>query len=98
MGVGEYLNSLEDGWTIYLWLVSGVLIVISAIFGIRWAAQNDQFDEDIKYVVFDKNDKDKMDPEEYEKAMRVNKEQEEKRVIALEKEREAKAAKRAVKK
>ncbi|NOX42875.1 MAG: hypothetical protein GXP19_03955 [Gammaproteobacteria bacterium] len=90
MGVGEYLNSLEDGWTIYLWLVSGVLIVIAAIFAIRWAARNDQFDEDIKYVVFDEKDKDKMDPEEFKKAMRVNKEQEEKRVEALKKEREEK--------
>ncbi len=86
--MGEYLRSLEDGWTIYLWLVSGMMIVIAAIFAIRWAAKNDQFDEDIKYVVFDKNDKDKMTPEEYEKAMRVNKEQEEKRTEALRLEKE----------
>ena len=95
MGVGEYLNSLEDGWTIYLWLVSGVLIVISAVFAIRWAAQNDQFDEDIKYVVFDEKDEDKMDPEEFKKAMKVNKEQEEKRVVALRLEREEKAKRAA---
>lgn len=86
--MGEYLRSLEDGWTIYLWLVSGMMIVLAAIFAIRWAAKNDQFDEDIKYVVFDKNDKDKMTPEEYEKAMRVNKEQEEKRTEALRLEKE----------
>lgn len=97
MGVGEYLRSLEDGWTIYLWLVSGVMIVIAAIFAIRWAAHNDQFDEDIKYVVFDEKDKDKMDPEEYKKAMQVNKDQEEKRVVALEKEREEKANRAAKK-
>lgn len=95
MGVGEYLNSLEDGWTIYLWMVSGVLIVIAAIFAIRWAARNDQFDEDIKYVVFDEKDKDKMDPEEFKKAMQVNKEQEEKRVEALKREREEKERKAA---
>jgi len=91
--MGEYLRSLEDGWTIYLWLVSGMMIVIAAIFAIRWAAKNDQFDEDIKYVVFDKNDKDKMTAEEYEKAMRVNKEQEEKRTEALRLEKEEKMKK-----
>lgn len=91
--MGEYLRSLEDGWTIYLWLVSGMMIVIAAIFAIRWAAKNDQFDEDIKYVVFDKNDKDKMTTEEYEKAMRVNKEQEEKRTEALRLEKEEKMKK-----
>ena len=69
----DFINSLEDGWTIYLWLIAGAMIVIAAIFAVRWAARNDQFDEDIKYVVFDENDKDKMTPEEYEKAMRVNK-------------------------
>jgi nucleoside recognition membrane protein YjiH len=72
----EFLNSLQDGWTIYLWLVAGAMIVIAAIVAIRWAAQNEQFDEDIKYVVFDEDDKDKMSPEEFEKAMTVNKEQE----------------------
>jgi Ser-tRNA(Ala) deacylase AlaX len=72
----EFLDSLEDGWTIYLWLVAGAMIIIAAVFAVRWAAQNAQFDEDIKYVVFDEDDKDKMAPEEFEKAMRVNKEQE----------------------
>ena len=90
----EFFNNLEDGWTIYLWLVAGVMIIIAAIVAIRWAAANDQFDEDIKYVVFDENDKDKMDPAEFEKAMRINKEQEELRVEYLKKEAEAKAKKR----
>ena len=83
----DFINSLEDGWTIYLWLIAGAMIVIAAIFAVRWAARNDQFDEDIKYVVFDENDKDKMTPEEYEKAMRVNKAQEELRNEYLEKEK-----------
>ena len=85
----EFINSLEDGWSIYLWLIAGAAIVFTAIYWVRWAAKNEQFDEDIKYVVFDENDKDKMDPEEFEKAMRVNKEQEAARVVALEKEAEA---------
>lgn len=89
----DFLNSLEDGWTIYLWLVAGAMIIIAAIFAVRWAAQNAQFDEDIKYVVFDEDDKDKMAPEEFEKAMRVNKEQEllRKEFIARDNDRKSKA-------
>jgi len=92
--MSEYLNSLEDGWTIYLWLVAGVGIIIAALVAIRWASKNDQFDEDIKYVVFDENDKDKMDPEEFKKAMQVNKDQEALREKYLEKEKQAKLEKR----
>lgn len=82
----EFLNSLEDGWTIYLWLVAGAMIVIAAIVAVRWASKNDQFDEDIKYVVFDEEDREKMSPEEFKKAMEVNKEQEELRKQYIEKE------------
>ena len=87
--MSEFLNSLDDGWTIYLWLVSGAAIIIATVIAIRWAAKNEQFDEDIKYVVFDENDRDKMDPEEFKKAMEVNQEQEELRKKFLA-EREAK--------
>lgn len=90
----DFLNNLEDGWTIYLWLVAGVMIIVAAIIAIRWAAKNEQFDEDIKYVVFDEKDKDKMSPEEFEKAMRVNKDQEKLREKFLAKEAEEKARKR----
>jgi len=44
---------LQDGWTIYIWLISGAAILVGVVFGIRWAANNEQFDEDIKYLVFD---------------------------------------------
>lgn len=83
----EFLNQLEDGWTIYLWLVAGAAIIIASIVAIRWAAKNDQFDEDIKYVVFDESDKEKMSKEEFDKAMQVNKEQEELRKEVLARER-----------
>ncbi len=73
--MSEFLNSLGEGWTIYIWLVSGVLIVIAAMIGMRWAYKNRQFDEDIKYLVFDENDKDRMDPEEYKKSREVLAEQ-----------------------
>ena len=82
----EFFNNLEDGWTIYLWLVAGVAIIVAALIAIRWAAKNDQFDEDIKYVVFDESDKDKMSKEDFEKAMQVNKDQEELRKEYLAKE------------
>ena len=84
--MADFFNSLEDGWTIYLWLVAGAAIVLTAIYYVRWAANNDQFDEDIKYVVFDENDKDKMTPEEFKKAMQVNKDQEALRDEYMEKE------------
>jgi nitrogen fixation-related uncharacterized protein len=88
----EFLNNLEDGWTIYLWLVAGAGIIIASIIAIRWAAKNEQFDEDIKYVVFDKDDEDKMSPEEFKKAMEVNKYQEELREKYLKEARERKVS------
>ena len=90
----EFFNNLQDGWTIYLWLVAGAAIIVASVFAIRWAAKNDQFDEDIKYVVFDESDKDKMTKEEFDKAMRVNKEQEKLREEFLSKEKEQRAQKR----
>ena len=81
---------LQDGWTIYIWLLSGAAILVGVVFGIRWAARNEQFDEDIKYLVFDDKDKEKMSPEEFKKYQEVNSYQEKRRkeVIA---EREAAA-------
>ncbi len=75
---------LQDGWTIYIWLISGAAILVGVVFGIRWAARNEQFDEDIKYLVFDEDDRDKMSAEEFAKAMEVNKRQEERRKELLE--------------
>jgi len=75
---------LQDGWTIYIWLISGAAILVGVVFGIRWAARNEQFDEDIKYLVFDEDDRDKMSAEEFAKAMDVNKRQEERRKELLE--------------
>ena len=77
------MNEWGDGWTIYIWLVSGVSILIAVVFGLRWAAKNEQFDEDIKYLVFDDNDKDKMSPEEFKNYQEATKRQEDRRVEAL---------------
>ena len=68
-----------DGWTIYLWLVAGALILIAVVYWMRWGLKNEQFDEDIKYVVFSEDDKDKMTPEEFAKAREVMQKQMESR-------------------
>jgi nitrogen fixation-related uncharacterized protein len=70
--ISTYFNSLGDGWTIYLWLVAGGMIILASIYGIRWAAKNEQFDEDIKYLVFtEESDKERMSPQEYAKSREV---------------------------
>jgi len=81
---------LQDGWTIYIWLLSGAAILIGVVFGIRWAARNEQFDEDIKYLVFDDGDKDKMSDEDYKKYQQVTAQQETRRTEVVA-EREAAA-------
>ena len=67
----NYLDSLGDGWTIYLWLVAGAMIIAASIYGIYWASKNRQFDEDIKYLVFTESDKAKMTASEYAKSRQV---------------------------
>jgi len=91
----NWLQSLPDGWTIYVWMVAGGLIIIAAIFGIRWAHRNEQFDEDIKYLVFDENDRDKMSPEEFAKSQEVMKRQMKRREETLHERAEEKAARHA---
>lgn len=91
--MSEFFQNLPDGWTIYVWLVVAAMILIAAGFMLRWAAKNDQFDEDIKYVVFDANDQDKMDPEEWEKHKDVMKEQEDLRKVYLEQKAQRKVKK-----
>jgi len=83
------LIELQDGWTIYIWLISGAAILVAVVFGIRWAARNEQFDEDIKYLVFDENDKDKMSAEDFAKSQEVNKQQEKRRKEVLAEREEA---------
>jgi nitrogen fixation-related uncharacterized protein len=70
-----FIESLPDGWTIYVWLFAGAAIIVAAIVWMRWGFKNEQFDEDIKYVVFNEQDKDKMTPEEFAKYEEVMKSQ-----------------------
>ena len=66
-----FFESLPDGWTIYVWLIAGALIIVAAIAWMRWGFKNEQFDEDIKYLVFTETDQDKMTPEEYRHSREV---------------------------
>ena len=70
-----FLESLGDGWSIYLWLVAGAGIILVSIYGIHWAWRNEQFDEDIKYLVFTESDEDKMSPSEFRHSREVLKSQ-----------------------
>ncbi len=87
--INAFFNSLGDGWTIWLWLIAGGLIILASIIGIRWAAKNEQFDEDIKYLVFtEESDKERMSPEEYKKSREVLAAQEKSRERFLQKQAE----------
>jgi len=82
------MDNLQDGWTIYIWLIAGVLIILAALYALRWAKKNEQFDEDIKYLVFDEKDKDKMSPEEFKKSQEVLKAQMQRREELLKEKQE----------
>ncbi|MCG6933575.1 MAG: hypothetical protein LJE57_08040 [Gallionella sp.] len=69
--MAHFFETLPDGWSIYLWLIIGAMIILAVLYWIRWGAQNEQFDEDIKYVIFDEKDQGKMAPEEYTKSRAV---------------------------
>lgn len=91
----QFMQSLPDGWTIYLWLVAAAAMIIAALVAIRWAYRHGQFDEDIKYLVFDEKDRDKMTPEDFAKAQEVRQDQMKKREEELKAMAEQRAAKHA---
>lgn len=93
--MSEYIESLPDGWTIYVWMIAAAAILIGAAFFLRWAVKNFQFDEDIKYLIFDENDEDIMDPAEFKKSMEVQKQQEVLREEVLKQKAEDRAKKYA---
>lgn len=87
--ISSYFSTLGDGWTIYLWLVAGGMIILASIYGIRWAAKNEQFDEDIKYLVFtEESDRERMSPQEYAKSREVIAAQEKSRERVLQQKAE----------
>ena len=88
----NFLESLGDGWSIYLWLVAGAMIIAASIYGLRWASRNEQFDEDIKYLVFTEADQAKMSPEEFAKSREVLAAQEKSRQRVLQQQADERAA------
>jgi len=87
--LNTFFSSLGDGWTIYLWLVAGGMIIAASIWGIRCAANNEQFDEDIKdLVVTEERDKERMSPEDYAKSREVIAAQEKSRARVLQQQAE----------
>jgi len=90
-----FIESLPDGWTIYLWLVAGALIILAAVWWMRWGFKNEQFDEDIKYLVFSESDRDKMTPEDFAKSQEVMKSQMASRERHLAMQAAAEAARKA---
>lgn len=91
----SFIENLPDGWTIYVWIIVAAGILIGAVYLLRWAAKNSQFDEDIKYVVFSKDDEGKMDPAEYAKSRAVIEKQEQLRSEYLRERAKAHAEKHA---
>jgi len=79
----HFMESLGDGWSIYLWLIVGASIILVSIYGIWWAWRNDPFDEDIKYLVFTESDEDKMTPADFKHSREVLKAQTESRIKHL---------------
>jgi nitrogen fixation-related uncharacterized protein len=73
--MANFFENLPDGWTIYLWLIIGGMIILAVVYWIRWGMKNEQFDEDIKYVLFDEKDQEKMTADEYAKSRSVLKSQ-----------------------
>ncbi len=69
--MANFFETLPDGWTIYLWLIVGAMIIVAVIYWIRWGMHNEQFDEDIKYLIFNDKDQDKMTPEDFAKSKAV---------------------------
>ena len=69
--MANFFETLPDGWTIYLWLIIGAMIIVAVLYWIRWGVKNEQFDEDIKYVIFDEKDQEKMTPDEFAKSRAV---------------------------
>ena len=67
----EGYSQLLGNWrSIYLWLVVSGLIMIT-LYWIRWGMKHEQFDEDIRYLVFDEGDQGRMSPQEHAKSREV---------------------------
>ena len=49
---------LPEGIVAYLWTATGLVSLVIVVFGIYWSYKNGQFDENIKYIIFNEEDGD----------------------------------------
>ena len=58
-------------WVPYVWVISAVILLLGVVVAVTWGFRHGQFDESIKYQMFDELDDDMyLDEREQELAMR----------------------------
>jgi uncharacterized ion transporter superfamily protein YfcC len=85
------MPELPTLWVPYVWVISAVILLIAVVVAVSWGFRAGQFDEKIKYQMFEELDDDMyLDEAEQELAMRQKKMAREAR-LKQEAEEEAKA-------
>ena len=80
-------------WVPYVWVISAVLLLIGVVFAVIWGFRTGQFDEKIKYQMFEELDDDMyLDENEQNLAMRQKKGVRESRLAHEAEEEEAETA------
>ena len=65
------MPDLPTLWVPYVWVISAVILLVGVVVAVTWGFRHGQFDESIKYQMFDELDDDMyLDEREQELAMR----------------------------
>lgn len=65
------MPELPTLWVPYVWVISAVILLVGVVVAVMWGFRHGQFDEKIKYQMFDELDDDMyLDEGEQELAMR----------------------------
>jgi len=65
------MPELPTLWVPYVWVISAVILLVGVVVAVLWGFRHGQFDEKIKYQMFDELDDDMyLDEGEQELAMR----------------------------
>ncbi len=65
------MPELPTLWVPYVWVISAIILLLGVVIAISWGFRHDQFNEDIKYQMFDNLDDDMyLDENEQELSMR----------------------------
>lgn len=68
------MPELPSLWVPYVWVISAVILLIGVVIAVTWGFRTGQFDEKIKYQMFEELDDDMyLDEREQELAMRQKK-------------------------